>query len=73
MGGKAMNEMIEYRAARVDLKKMAGGGMIVALTDRGQVVIYLTQPELENLVRQTKLLQLDASERPDHLWDKGQE
>jgi hypothetical protein len=65
-----MNEMTEYRASRIDVRKMDGGGMIVALTDRGQVVIYLTEPEVQNLVRQTKLLQSVASEQ-HRLWDKG--
>ena len=65
-----MNEMIEYRAVRVDLKKLDTGAMIVALTDKGQVVIHLTESELETLVRQTKLLQSASLEQPDRLWDK---
>jgi hypothetical protein len=64
-----MDEMIEYRASRIDVRKMNGGGMIVARTDKGQVVIYLTEPELQKLVRQTKLLPQDASDQPDRLWD----
>jgi hypothetical protein len=56
-----MNEMIEFRANRIDVRKMKGGGMIVANTDKGEVVIYLTEPEVQNLIRQTKLLQPDAS------------
>jgi len=56
-----MHEITEYRANRIDVRKMPGGGMIVANTDKGQVVIYLTEPEVQNLIRQTKLLQPDAS------------
>jgi hypothetical protein len=58
---RAMHEITEYRANRIDVRKMKGGGMIVANTDKGQVVIYLTEPEVQNLIRQTKLLQPDAS------------
>src|SRR5262249_49226599 len=65
-----MSQMIEYRATRVDLKEMDGGGMLLARTDKGQVVIHMTTSVLLPLVRQTKLLQLDAIELPARPSDK---
>ena len=68
-----MQEMIQYRASRVEVRKMAGGAMILAQKDGGQVVIYITDPQLQTLVRQTKLLQSDATDPPVLLSDKPQE
>ena len=58
-----MSEMIEYRAARIDVRKMVGGAMLLVPTDKGQVVIYLTEPAFENLARQTKQALPDATEQ----------
>jgi hypothetical protein len=68
-----MEQMFEYRAGRVDIRKTEDGPMILARTDKGQVVIYITDLQLQTLARQTKLLQSDDSEQPDRLWDKDQD
>jgi hypothetical protein len=67
-----MAKMFEYRAGRVDIRRTDDGPMILARTDKGQVVIYITHHQLQTLARQTKLLQSDDSERPDRLWDKDE-
>jgi hypothetical protein len=67
-----MKQIAEYRASRVDVRKMVGGAMVVASTDKGQVVIYLTDPGFENLVLQTKRAQTDASAEPVPHSDKPQ-
>ena len=68
-----MEQMFEYQAGRVDIRKTEDGPMILARTDKGQVVIYITDLQLQTLARQTKLLQSDDSEQPDRLWDKDQD
>ena len=65
-----MNEITEYRANRVDVRKTNGDVMLLARTDKGQVVIHLSEHAFQLLVRQTTLSQFPDHEQPPHHSDK---
>jgi hypothetical protein len=59
-------QIIEYRASDVDIRKIDGGAVLLAMTDKGQVAIYLTTPAFELFAHRTKRELSHEEPQPAH-------
>jgi hypothetical protein len=64
--------MQEFRAFDVDIHLMVGGAVLTAMTDKGQIAIYLTTPAFELLAHRTKRELSHEGSSPVHQSDKPQ-